>query len=690
MNIIVLPQRGLYRLFFHDGRRVTAIGTVELVRTGKGYRPKQYQVKRFGTRHLKKTPTKELAGTLRESEVRLAVRDEAFESFLGDLQIPFGIVDACRMCFLEDRVTPLKKKNAIRYGKEQICEECARRELRRELGYVGGMGSLSYGHLEHLLDLYRDLDRVLGMVQPDRVDAGTTLFDLIEAHPVQKTSKLADLPLPGVFIRAAGVESLMPAQQLSVDAGLLTGRDLLVVAATASGKTFIGEMAGIKGMLEGRGQVLFLVPLVALANQKYQRFRERYGEFARVSLHVGVSRLNLPETRIAADRDLRASIVVATYEGIDHAIRCGKRLGRIGTIVIDEVQMLEDEERGHRLDGLISRLKYIAPEAQYLYLSATIGLPGLLAKKLNAQLVRYSERPVPLERHLIFLERNQKIPTIKKLTTAEYRQRSSRGYRGQTIVFTNSRARCHVIADALGASAAPYHAGLTARERRDVEDRFLKGKLAVVVTTAALAAGVDFPASQVIFDSLAMGISWLTVQEFSQMMGRAGRPDFHDLGKVVVLAEPGGSYRRDDRHTEEEVAIMLLKGEMEEVAPVYDTEASSEEFVANAIVCHGNIEDIRRMDETMVGEVEPVLPLLLEQCLVKKAGTRIELSDLARVMAEHFIGIERLTTIRRLIGTVSEPLDIVAELECGEEGETVPKESAGKKEFGSRQRSRRG
>jgi archaea-specific helicase len=61
-----------------------------------------------------------------------------------------------------------------------------------------------------------------------------------------------------------------------VDAGLLYGKDLLVVAATASGKTFIGEMAGMKNYLAGRGRMLFLVPLVALANQKYERFTERY------------------------------------------------------------------------------------------------------------------------------------------------------------------------------------------------------------------------------------------------------------------------------------------------------------------------------------------------------------------------------------------------------------------------------
>jgi helicase len=453
-----------------------------------------------------------------------------------------------------------------------------------------------------------------------------------------------------------------------VDAGLLSGKDLLIVAATASGKTFIGEMAGAKNYLEGRGRLLFLVPLVALANQKYERFSQRYGAFAKCGLLTGVSRINLPETRSAGDRNPQAPIVVGTYEGIDHMIRCGQKPKNIGTVVIDEVQMLEDPDRGHRLDGLIARLKYLAPQAQFLYLSATIGSPKTLAKKFNCTLVRYDARPVGLERYLLFVERKQKIPTIKHLATEEYKKTSSKGYRGQSIIFTNARARCHTIAEALGMRAAAYHAGLSAQERRDVEGRFLRGKLMAVVTTAALGAGVDFPASQVIFDALAMGNQWLSVQEFSQMAGRAGRPDFHDLGRVVILAEPGGSYSRESPLTEEEVAISLLKGEMEEVAPEHDMEASSEEYVANAVVCSGDEQELERINSLMVGTIEPVLPVLVANRLVKRTekGT-IGLTPLARVMAEHFIGINRLLRVVDLLEKMDEPLAIIVELECGEE-----------------------
>jgi helicase len=670
MRMIIHPQKGDYKILFLENHHVRGTGFADFLETPKGVRPVLYRLRWGSKKQFRNTPTRDLIASFRKAEVFLTRHDHLIESFLTDFQIPFFLVDLCRICLLDEGITPLNSETAIRYrGSESICPECAKRELRRELAHMGRIGRQAMAHMETLIQKYRDVDKVLASIQPEEIRMSQTLFDRLEAHPVQHTSRLEELPLPRKFIDASGVEYLMPAQQMSVDAGLLYGKDLLVVSATASGKTFIGEMAGLKNFLEGRGQMLFLVPLVALAVQKYQRFLERYGEISAVGIMVGKSRIHLPENRPIGDRNTGAPIVVATYEGIDHLIRCGKRIRNVGTVVIDEVQMLEDSDRGHRLDGLIARLKHIAPKAQFLYLSATIGLPKTLAKKLDAVLVRYDDRPVALERYLLFLEHKQKIPTIKRLCEEEYRHVSSKGFRGQTIVFTHSRARCHVVADALGLKYAAYHAGLTSQERRDIESRFLTGKLKAVITTAALGAGVDFPASQVIFDSLAMGISWLSVQEFNQMAGRAGRPDFHDLGKVVILAEPGATYARSSSQAEEEVAMRLLKGEMEEVAPEHDLEQSSEEFVANAVVCKGNEHDLERIAAAMVGSMEPVLTPLLDRGLVRKSDGTIELSPLARIMAEHFIGIERLSDILVLTEKTDDPIEILTELECRERRE---------------------
>jgi archaea-specific helicase len=676
MKAIIQPLKKNFRVLYIDTYHIRTIGVLDLTETPKGIRPVKYRIRFSRSSGFKNLPTRDLITHLRRAQVYLTSKNEQFESFLKDLQIQYAYVSLCRFCLMDDRLTELDKKNTVFFGEgEEICMDCARKELRRELVHMGKLGRSALSHLDELLIKYRNIDRVLATIEPDRLSVGQTLYDRLEAHKVDETCHIEELPVPFEFVSTCGVKTLMPVQQLAVEAGLLYGKDLLVVSATASGKTFIGEMAGLKNLLENRGRMLFLVPLVALAYQKYERFSQKYGKLAEVSIITGLSRVKVKENRRPANRNRDAGIIVATYEGIDHLMRTGATLSGIGTVIIDEVQMLEDKERGHRVDGLISRLKYTSPKAQFLYLSATIGHPKSLAEKLDSKLVSYNERPVSLERYLIFPEREQKIPTEKTLVTEEYNCVSSKGYHGKTIIFTNSRARCHLIAEKIGDGVSPYHAGLTQQDRRIVEERFEKGQLRAVVTTAALAAGVDFPASQVIFDSLAMGIEWLTVQEFQQMSGRAGRPDYHDLGKVVILAEPGSRYVRESNMTEDEVAMCLLKGEMGEVAPEYSLEQSSEIYVANAVVCRGNITAINRIDESLVGRTEPVEALLLEKNLIVLQDKTIYLNPLARVMAEHFIGIERLLRIMRLVHEMKDPIEILADLECASDEEATLVES---------------
>jgi helicase len=333
----------------------------------------------------------------------------------------------------------------------------------------------------------------------------------------------------------------------------------------------------------------------------------------------------------------------------------------VGTVVIDEVHMLEDKERGHRLDGLIVRLKFMAPNAQFIYLSATVGKPQWLAEKLGASLIEFEERPVPIERHLIFAPEHEKKRLIERLSRQEYDKKSSKGYRGQTIVFTNSRRNCEILANGLLIKAMPYHAGLSYHERKKVEEKFGKGELPVVVTTAALAAGVDFPASQVIFKSLAMGIEWLTVREFQQMLGRAGRPDYHDVGKVVLLADPEKRFGKGD--TEDEIAFRLLRGELEHFGVDYGDDELLEETLSNIIVAR-TLNDIRMLDELLLveGDLKYLLEKLTEYGFVEKTNASYSPTSLGRIVTSHFLSVEQTFLIKSAVLEGREPLDIVTEL----------------------------
>src|SRR3989304_1222635 len=80
------------------------------------------------------------------------------------------------------------------------------------------------------------------------------------------------------------IKSLRPAQEKALKAGLLEGKNLLVCTPTASGKTLIAELAFGKTLFEGRGKAIYVVPLKALASEKFKDFKKRYGGFFRISL----------------------------------------------------------------------------------------------------------------------------------------------------------------------------------------------------------------------------------------------------------------------------------------------------------------------------------------------------------------------------------------------------------------------
>ena len=653
-----------------DGTRMLS-GRLETKETSAGPRPARLRVS-DGTDEELYSPDEFVDIARRAERIRISEqtsrsgRDEIHE-LLDAYQLEAKVVRTCRLCAASGEYAPITADTAIETeNDEQICPDCAREELDRQLAYEGQISGTAQKRLESLLLEVQDLERITNLLAGE-LDPELTKFDEIsptveDVDPVPVSSLSLH---PGIQSKLEGrFETLLPVQSLAVENGVTDGEDQLVVSATATGKTLIGEMAGLDRALNGEGKMLFLVPLVALANQKYHQFEERYGDIVDVTLRVGASRVNDTGQQF----DPSADVIVGTYEGIDHALRTDKNLGDIGTVVIDEVHTLGEGERGHRLDGLITRLKHYCEvrnrdsETQWIYLSATVGNPETLAVALEATLIEFEERPVPIERHVTFADGREKVRIENKLVRRAFDQKSSKGYRGQTIIFTNSRRRCHEISRKLEYSSAPYHAGLDNNRRGRVEQEFADQELAAVVTTAALAAGVDFPASQVIFDSLAMGIEWLSVQEFSQMLGRAGRPDYHDEGTVYLLVEPEGSYHGSQEMTEDEVAFKLLKGEMEPVTTRYDGPAAVEETLANITVAG---DRAAHLNERMVGEVPTKYALgkLLEYEFIDE----LEPTRLGRAVTSHFLSPGDAFMLLDGIRKDNTPYDIVARMEQNDE-----------------------
>ncbi len=658
-----------------DGERLLR-AKLELKETSAGPRPGKFRLK-DGSHEEPRNPEEFVELARRAARVRISEQTrprkrDRLREMLGGYQLDdkTKAVRTCRYCANHGRYSPLTSDTAIEDDGEFICRDCAVRELERELSFRGDLTSAAQDRLEELLYEVGELDRIVDLLAGE-LDPDLTKFDEMGAT-VEAVDPVAveDLGLhPGVQeLLEDRFDRLLPVQSLAVENDLLEGRDQLVVSATATGKTLVGEMAGLHRALSGKGKLLFLVPLVALANQKHRDFEEEYGHLVDVTLRVGGGRIRDSGNRF----DPGADVIVGTYEGVDHALRVGKDLGDIGTVVIDEVHTLKEPERGHRLDGLIARLKDYCERraqskqdyggAQWIYLSATVGNVGELAQKLEATPVEFEERPVPIERHVTFADGSEKPRIENKLVRREFDSKSSKGYRGQTIIFTNSRRRCHEISRKLEYSSAPYHAGLDYGRRKKVEGMFADQELAAVVTTAALAAGVDFPASQVVFDTLAMGIEWLSVQEFHQMLGRAGRPDYHDKGKVYVLVEPDCAYHASMDRTEDEVAFELLKGEMESVHVPYDEAAAVEETLANVTVAG---KRAKALNDRMLGEIptKHAVGKLLEYGFIDG----LDPTDLGRAVTRHFLSPDEAFLILDGVRKEKDPFGVVADLELHDE-----------------------
>jgi len=83
-----------------------------------------------------------------------------------------------------------------------------------------------------------------------------------------------------------------------------------------------------------------------------------------------------------------------------------------------------------------------------------------------------------------------------------------------------------------------HHAGIGPVARALIEDGYRRSVLSILCATSTLAAGVNLPASRVIFRTPYIGSSFLDAQRYRQMGGRAGRAGYSDVGDSYILVRP--------------------------------------------------------------------------------------------------------------------------------------------------------
>lgn len=193
-----------------------------------------------------------------------------------------------------------------------------------------------------------------------------------------------------------GITELRPSQEKSINSGLLEGKSLLVCTPTASGKTLVGELATMNSILDGKGKAIYIVPLKALASEKFKEFKRKYQHLARIALSIGELDKSDPYLQ---DYDM----IICTAEKLDSLIRHkAPWLTDVSVCIIDEIHLLNDSSRGPTLEILITLMKQLLKNIQLIGLSATIGNEKELADWLEATLVHDTWRPVELKKGILF------------------------------------------------------------------------------------------------------------------------------------------------------------------------------------------------------------------------------------------------------------------------------------------------
>jgi helicase len=509
--------------------------------------------------------------------------------------------------------------------------------------------------------------------------------------------KVTDIPISLPFIeilRKQGYDELYPPQEAAVKAGVLEGKSLILATPTASGKTLVAIMAAANVILRDCGKVVYLTPLRALANEKHEEFKaleamaKPNGEQVRVSISTG-------------DYDSRgeelgqSDIILLTNEKFDSLLRHGVMwIDDVNLFVADEMHLVGDSYRGPTIETILTKIISMAPAAQILALSATASNAKELAGWLRSGLIDLEWRPVRLVEgvyvygEIFFSDKTgRKIDSTNRGGPIDLAIDTIKDG-GQSLIFAETRRRAvslaqkaaeavpkfleehdlkevrriameilstgeetetgRRLAGAIERGSAFHHAGLDLRHRRLVEDGFRRGLIKVLTATPTLAAGVNLPARRVVLSSLYRydsdygGPAPLSVLDYKQMCGRAGRPKFDTVGETVILART--MEEADDLY------MRYVKGKPEPIRSQLARKGALRTHVLSTIVALPGISEVDLMSlfsktlmatqlrkVTVRTKISEALGFLTSELLIEQRGKRFLATEFGKRISMLYI-----------------------------------------------------
>lgn len=493
------------------------------------------------------------------------------------------------------------------------------------------------------------------------------------------------------------IKEFNPAQKAVIESGYLEDKSNYIISIpTASGKTVLGILPALKTILNG-GKAIYAAPLLSIQNEKVKEFKafEEYG--IKVGKHPSNSDLS-----------------VMVFESFDALTRFSWNVLReVDTLIIDEFHMIGEYSRGPTLESAITRAKIINPSLRIIALSATLKNIDEIEQWLDGKTVEHNYRPVPLNKEVLDAEMfntKNKNDVIVKIVEKAIEDNSQALSFVSTRRFTESLATyvakkidkkttkeqkqkfkqvadkllevpkkkgslptttCLKLAEAAEKGVVFHHAGLFNEQKEIIEDEFRKGNILMITATPSLMYGVNLPSKYVVIRDhtrwTSNGPASIPVFDYEQMSGRAGRPQYDDVGYSYLVAKTmDEAFDLEARYVNGEIELTNSK-------LIDNKDAIYKQIIAQiASSLSKNLDDLNDFfGKTLYGfqmknnpsmsmfaqdslnwELESALEFLLQNGIIRATPEGLKTTDFGNLIAKSNYAVETAVKIKEYVSTM--------------------------------------
>lgn len=493
------------------------------------------------------------------------------------------------------------------------------------------------------------------------------------------------------------IKEFNPAQKAVIESGYLEDKSNYIISIpTASGKTVLGILPALKTILNG-GKAIYAAPLLSIQNEKVKEFKAFEEHGIKVGKHPSNSDLS-----------------IMVFESFDALTRFSWNVLReVDTLIIDEFHMIGEYSRGPTLESAITRAKIINPSLRIIALSATLKNIDEIEQWLDGKTVEHNYRPVPLNKEVLDAEMfntKNKNDVIVKIVEKAIEDNSQALSFVSTRRFTESLATyvakkidkkttkeqkqkfkqvadkllevpkkkgslptttCLKLAEAAEKGVVFHHAGLFNEQKEIIEDEFRKGNILMITATPSLMYGVNLPSKYVVIRDhtrwTSNGPASIPVFDYEQMSGRAGRPQYDDVGYSYLVAKTmDEAFDLEARYVNGEIELTNSK-------LIDNKDAIYKQIIAQiASSLSKNLDDLNDFfGKTLYGfqmknnpsmsmfaqdslnwELESALEFLLQNGIIIATPEGLKTTDFGNLIAKSNYAVETAVKIKEYVSTM--------------------------------------